>query len=196
MGFVSFLLTLIRKFCSFFSVRYLNPSFIRFTSIIIILIGIINYFIAIWTSEGGLNIYGSWAGGDYSCFYIAGKILNDFSSSKLYDFRLQSELLHSLLPSISLTSQLPYINPPFFALIFKLLSRLPYMESYFVWILLSVVMYILGFKLFWKTLNSMPSKTFQLALLLALSFETFFRKFFSGKSSAIGFLAFSLYLYF
>ncbi|MBA3037871.1 MAG: DUF2029 domain-containing protein, partial [Desulfobacterium sp.] len=176
--------------------RYLNPPFIRFTTITIIIIGVLNLFVAFYTSAGGQNVYGSWSGGDYSCFYIAGKILNN-NPSKLYDFRLQNELLHSLLPKISPTEQLPYVNPPFFAIIFKPLSCLPYMLSYFLWVLISVIIYILAFKLFWKTLESMPPETAKLALLLALSFEPFFMEnLFGGNSSVIGFFAFALYLYF
>jgi len=197
MGLFSRLFSLTRKFWSFFSDRYLNPSFIRFTTITIILITIVNLVIAFWTSTGGRNIYGSWAGGDYSGFYIAGKILSDYPPSKLYDFNLQSDLLHSLLPKISLTEYLPYVNPPFFALVFKPLHSLPYMISYFVWILISIILYIFGFTLFWKTLDSIPPKTFIAALLLALSFEPFLiEDVFGGNSSAIGFFALALFFYF
>ena len=153
--------------------------------------------IAFWTSAGGRNIYGSWAGGDYSCFYIAGKILNDHPPDKLYDFGLQSELLHFLLPKISMSEQLPYVNPPFFALIFRPLSHLPYMLSYFSWIFFSILIYVFGFKLIWKTLDSMPTGTWSVTLLLALSFEPFFMEtIFGGNSSAIGFFAIALFLYF
>ena len=197
MDFVTRLLPLTRRFWSVFSDRYLNPSFIRFTAIAIILFGILNLAIAFWTSAGGLNIYGSWAGGDYSCFYIAGKILDDHPSGELYDFRFQSELLHSLMTKISLTEELPYINPPFFALIFKPLSRLPYMVSYFVWIIVSVILYVFAFELIWKTLDSMPPKTSNISLLLALSFEPFLiETVLGGNSSAVGFVAWALFLYF
>jgi hypothetical protein len=197
MGLVSRLFSFTCKFWSFFSDRYLNPSFIRFTTITIIFITIINLAIAFWTSAGGRNIYGSWAGADYSCFYIAGKILSDYPPGKLYDFNLQADLLHSLLPEISLTEHLPYVNPPFFALIFKPLSSLPYMVSYFVWILVSIILYIFGFTLFWKTLDSIPPKTFKVALLLALSFEPFLiESVFGGNSSAMGFFACALFFYF
>jgi hypothetical protein len=197
MDFISCLFRLTRKFWSVFSARYLNLPFIRFTTITVILVGLIALVVAFWTSAGGRNIYGSWTGGDYSCFYIAGKILNDYPPSKLYDFRLQSELLHSLLPIISLTEELPYVNPPFFALIFKPLSCLPYMVSYSAWMLVSVIMYIFGFKLFWKTLDSMPQKTSNVALLLALTFEPFLiETVFGGNSSALGFFAIALSLYF
>ena len=160
-----------RKFWSVISGRYLNLSFIRFITITIILFAIINFIIAFRTSVGGRNIYGSWTGGDYSCFYIAGKILNDHPPGKLYDFHLQSKLLHSLLPKINITEKLPYVNPPFFALIFKPLSHLSFSVSYLSWIFISFLMYILGFKLLWKTLDSIPEETS--ALLLVLSFEPF-----------------------
>jgi hypothetical protein len=197
MDFASRLFLLTQKFGTVLSDRYLNPFFIRFTAITIILITIISLVIAFWTSAEGLNIYGSWTGGDYSCFYVAGKILNDYSPSKLYDFSLHSELLHSLLPNISLDKQLPYMNPPFFALIFKPLSCLPFMISYFIWILISVAMYTFGFAVFWKTLDSMPLKTFGIAILLALSYEPFLiETVLGGNSSAVGFFAYALFLYF
>lgn len=197
MGFSSRLFSLTRKFWSVFSDRYLTSPFILFTTIAIILITVINLVIAFWTSEGGRNIYSSWAGGDYSCFYIAGKILSNHPPEKLYDFSLQSDLLHSLLPEISSNEQLPFVNPPFFALIFKPLSRLPYMVSYFVWILISIVIYVFGFTLCWKTLDSIPPKTFKIALLSALAFEPFLLEtVFGGNSSAIGFFAYALFFYF
>ena len=197
MDFVSFPFPLTRKLWLVISNRYLNPPFIHFTTISIISIGILSMVIAFWTSAGGRNIYGSWAGGDYSCFYIAGKILNDHPPDKLYDFGLQSELLHFLLPEISKSEQLPYVNPPFFALIFRPLSHLPYMLSYFSWIFFSILFYVFGFRLIWKTLDSMPTGTWSVALLLALSFEPFFMEtIFGGNSSAIGFFTIALFLYF
>ena len=158
---------------------------------------ILNFVIGVWTSAGGRNIYGSWAGGDYSCFYIAGKILNEHSPSKLYDFSLHSELLHTLLPNISPTEELPYLNPPFFALIFKPLSRLPFMASYFVWSSISLILYVFAFKLFWKSLDSMPPETSNISLLFVLSFEPFIiENILGGNSSSVGFFAFALFLYF
>ena len=192
---ISFLYRLPSKLWFVISDRYLNASFIRFITITIILFAILNFIIAFQTSSGGRNIYGSWAGGDYSCFYIAGKILNDNPPGKLYDFHSQSELLHSLLPKISRTEELPYVNPPFFALIFKPLSRLPFMASYFSWVLISCFMYIFGFKLLWQTLDSIPAKTS--ALLLVLSFEPFIMEtILGGNTSIVGYLAVVLYLYF
>lgn len=197
MDFIACLFSFPRKCWFFFSGRYLNLSFIRFIAITVILIGIINIIIACWTSAGGVNIYGSWAGADYSCFYIAGKILNGQFPEKLYDFRLQSELLHSLLPAIPLTSELPYMNPPFFALIFKPLSCLPYMVSYCVWGIISIAVYVFSFKLFWKTLDLRHLRISNIALLLALSFEPFsMENIVGGNSSAVGFLACALFLYF
>jgi hypothetical protein len=71
------------------------------------------------------------------------------------------------------------------------------MVSYFIWILVSVVMYIFGFAVFWKILDSMPPQTFKIAFLLALSFEPFLIEIIlGGNSSAVGFFACALFLYF
>src|SRR6476469_6345656 len=42
--------------------------------------------------------FGSAFGGDFPAFYMAGRILNDYSADRLYDLGLQSTLYHSLQP--------------------------------------------------------------------------------------------------
>lgn len=197
MNFVFLLFSYVRKFLTFCSDRYLNPPFIRLMAITIISICILNLCIIFWTSAGGVNIFGSWMGGDYPCFYIAGKMLNDYPPQKLYDFNLHNRLLHSLFPKISSSDQIPYINPPFFALIFKPLSLLPYSLSYLIWIFISIILFLCAIKLTWKTLDSMPSELFIISLLLAFSFEPFLMEnILGGNCSALGLFALSLFLYF
>lgn len=176
--------------------RYLETQFIRFTAITFLILGFLNLIVACWTSEGGINIYGSWAGGDYSCFYVAGTILNEYSPDRLYDFGLQSQLLHSLLPKIPHNSSLPFINPPFFALLFRPLSLLPYMSSYLSWAAITIALYFSGLVLLRKTLQEIPSPAFNLAILLSLSFEPFMMEtVMGGNSSAFAFFAVALAVY-
>jgi len=186
-----------RQLVSAFLERYLNLTVIRFVAITFLVMGLLNLAIACWTSKGGRTIYGSYAGGDYSTFYIAGTILNEYPSDRLYDFGLQSKLLHSLFTDIPAKEELPFINPPFFALLFRPFSLLPYISSYLAWVAVSTSLYVAGFMLIQKTLYAIPSNASKIGLLLALSFEPFLVEcLIGGNSSAFGFFAIALALHF
>ena len=186
-----------RNRTSVFLARYLEPQVIRFVTITVLVIGSINLIIACLTIDGGRNAFGSDAGADYSCFYVAGSLLNSHPADHLYDFDLQSELYHSLLPGIPKEQEIPFVNPPFFALPFQLLSLLPYLTSYLVWIALSSVLYVAGFALIRGTLNSLPAADFKISLLVAFSFAPFLLETaFGGNSSAFGFFSVALALYY
>jgi glycosyl transferase family 87 len=187
----------IRRCCSALIGRYLEPRFIRFTAISFIIFGLLGLAVVGWNSKGGVNILGSWTGGDYACFYVAGTILNEYSADQLYDFHLQRGLLHALLPGIPATAALPFINPPFFALLFRPLALLPFSLSYLTWVVTSIILYVWGLLLIRKTLRAIPHNVSAMVLLLALSFEPFLMECaVGGNTSAFGFFAIALALYF
>jgi hypothetical protein len=187
----------IRLCCSALIGRYLKLPVIRFVAISFIIGGLLILTVACWTSKGGLNIFGSWAGGDYACFYVAGTILNEHSPDQLYDFHLQNRILHALFPRIPATAGLPFINPPFFALLFRPFALLPFTPSFLAWISASIILYVLGFSLIRKTLRSIPEDVSTVSLLLALSFEPFLMECaIGGNTSAVAFFAIALALYF
>ena len=178
-------------------VRYLDPQFIRFVSVMVLVGGLVFLTLANRTIEGGRNAFGWNAGADYSCFYVAGSLLNNYPAEQLYNFDLQSELYHALLPSVPETEELPFVNPPFFALLFRPLSLLPYLTSYLIWIALSTLFYVAGFVLLRRTLGSLPAASSTNALLLALSFFPFVLECaIGGNSSAFGFFFLALALYY
>ena len=180
-----------------FLARYLEPKFIRFVTISVLLVGLINLIIACLTIEDGRNAFGSDAGADYSCFYVAGSLLNEYEASELYIFELQSELYHALLPGVPEMQEIPFVNPPFFALPFRALSQLPFLTSYLVWIAISTFLYVSGFVLVRKSLDALPDKDFLISLLLALSFAPFLlESAFGGNSSAFGFISVTLAVFF
>ena len=180
-----------------FLARYLEPPVIRFVTITVLVMGLINLTVACLTIEDGRNVFGSDAGADYSCFYIAGSLLNDYPAEQLYDFDLQSDLYHSLLPGLPETQEIPFVNPPFFALPFRPLSLLPFLASYVVWIGLSAALYVAGFFMIRRTITSLPRASSTISLLLAISFAPFLlESAIGGNSSAFGFFAVALALYF
>ena len=151
--------------------RYLELPVIRFVTITFLIMAFVNLAVICLTQKGGMTIYGSWTGGDYSTFYVAGTILNEYPPIRLYDFQLQSRLLHSLLPNIPGTAELPFINPPFFALLFQPLSLLSFIPSFLAWVVISICLYIAGLALIRKTLLHIPANVSIITFLLAISFE-------------------------
>ena len=59
-----------------------------------VLIGLVS----ITTSQEGMTIFGTPLGADYSAFYVAGTIVQSYSTQELYHLPLQDQLYHSLLP--------------------------------------------------------------------------------------------------
>src|SRR5438270_12618415 len=68
------------------------------------------------TFNGSRTVFGQPLGADFAGFYSAGKLLNENPGERLYDFALQDELYHSILPGLGEEEKLPYVHPPFFAL--------------------------------------------------------------------------------
>ena len=177
--------------------RYLEPGVIRFVAMTFLVLGIVQVAIAFWTTDGYRIIFGSEAGGDYAAFYVAGTVLNEYRADRLYDIELQSELYHSILPDAPAEQELPYVNPPFFALLFRPLSLLSYIHSYVAWVLVSASLYIAGLVLLRKSLGPLLLPSLTMSLLLALSFAPFlFEATIGGNSSAFGFFFVALALYF
>jgi len=76
---------------------------------------------------------------DFTVFYTAATILRDGLGHQLYDERVQYEVQKKSVGQIaSRLGPLPYIHPPFEALIFLPLSWLPYPRAFAVWDLLNV----------------------------------------------------------
>src|SRR5262245_4997147 len=173
--------------------RRLNRSDIRSICLLILVIYSITLCVSFATHASGRTVFGPQLGADFGAFYIAGKIFNSVSPSRIYDRDLQRKLYPELYPSAPLGEELPYVNAPFFVLPFPLLARLEYSWAYLVWILLSLGLYISGFTLLWKKLDAMPEDAYFVALLLALSFMPFLVECLAGgQTSAFGFFCFAL----
>jgi hypothetical protein len=77
---------------------------------------------------------------DFTVFYTAATMLRSGLGHRLYDERAQYEVQEKIIGRIpSRHGPLPYIHPPFEALIFLPLSFLPYSQAFAVWDLLNVV---------------------------------------------------------
>lgn len=71
---------------------------------------------------------------DFTGLYVAGQMVRNGEGSRLYDLDLQYQLQRRFAPDVSIRhGALPYVHPPFEALLFAPLSRLPYPAAYLVW---------------------------------------------------------------
>ncbi len=71
---------------------------------------------------------------DFTAFYTAGKLLSRGQGSRLYETKLQWEVQREFAPAVAIRDgALPYIRPPFQALLFLPLAYLSYRQAFFVW---------------------------------------------------------------
>jgi hypothetical protein len=76
---------------------------------------------------------------DFSNFYTAGKIVQTGQRGRLYDLTWQTQVQSSFSEAAALRNRaLPYMRPPFEALLFWPLSYLPYERAYAAWALLNI----------------------------------------------------------
>jgi len=78
---------------------------------------------------------------DFSNFYTAGKIVQAGLGDRLYDLRLQTQVQNQFSEGSALNNRaLPYMRPPFEALLFWPLSYLPFPRAYTIWVLFSIAL--------------------------------------------------------
>jgi glycosyl transferase family 87 len=173
--------------------RRLNRPYIQFICLLVLAVYLVAFVVSFATSAAGRTVFGPYLGADFGAFYIAGRIFNTHSPDRIYDAQLHDQLYQEQFPGAPPDSHLPYANAPFFVLPFTVLARLPYPSAYLSWVVLSLVLYVAGFALIWKTLDGIPRDARFIALLLALSFMPFLVECLAGgQTSAVGFFCLAL----
>jgi hypothetical protein len=175
--------------------RRLNRQYVQHICLIILVVISLTLGISFATQKSGRTSFGPFLGADFAAFYDAGSIFNSYPAERIYDRGLHREFYQRLFPSAPADSELPYVNAPFFILPFPLLARLPYQWAYFMWVLISIGLYVAGLKLLWGTQDAMPKSTWTTSLLLGLSFMPFLVECLAGgQTSAFGFFWLALAL--
>ncbi|WP_085904547.1 glycosyltransferase family 87 protein [Kiloniella majae] len=96
------------------------------------------YLFTILYSQGLITASGSVIGGDFLAFYTGGAFFNQGILEKAYSIKSglffpdQEEFQRALI-SNDLTGYAPFINPPFMAIFYSPLARLPYLYAFFLW---------------------------------------------------------------
>jgi hypothetical protein len=174
--------------------RRLERDKVRFVCFAILAMNLVLAAVSFMTFDGTATLLGPAPGIDFAGFYTAGKILNQYPPHRLYDFELQDAVFHQLLPALPPEEKLPFVYPPFFALVFRPLALMPYLWACLAWMLIQAALYLAGLAVIWRHREAFPAAERSTALLLALSFGPFIECWLSGQTSACGFAAMALAL--
>jgi alpha-1,2-mannosyltransferase len=177
--------------------QWLERDKVRFVCGAVLGMALLLSAVSFATFDGHATAFGPPLGADFAGFYAAGTVLNEYPPDQLYDFDVQDQTYHRILPGAPPEEKLPYVYPPFFSLLFRPLALLPYAWAYAVWLSLSVGLCLAALALMRTGLAAIPRGEWATILLLALSFEPVVLEcWFGGQTSAFGLLALALALYF
>lgn len=176
--------------------KRLSRESLRFASGAFVAIGVVLLTVSFATAVNRWTVFGTPLGPDFTAMYVAGTVLNEHGADELYNFRLQDELRHELVPRLAPTDRLPYLYAPWFAPLWRPLALLPYETAYAVWLVLGLALYAGGFRLLAGACSNLDRRDAFTALLVGLSFEPFlFECWINGQVSTIPFFAVCLSLW-
>jgi hypothetical protein len=129
---------------------------------------------------------------DFVQLYSVGRILQEYPADELYDYRLQQKLFRELNP-LQEGSYGPSPYPPFVAVLFRQMARLPYFPAYLLWISISLLLYLLGLTVMTGMFLDGDPVHRSLVFCVALGFHPFIiGTMINGQLSAVGFLSLAL----
>jgi len=99
---------------------------------------------------------------DFIYFYGIGRIANEYPLSKLYDYGLQLKVFNQIYP-VHDGAYGPSPYPPFVALCFSLLARIPIVGAFLIWAAVSLALYIAGIAAIAR--DSFPKQPLKLSLV-------------------------------
>jgi hypothetical protein len=172
----------------------------------------LGWLISLALGSGNTDAAGHLIGTDFVAFYSAGKIVSSGQQASLYDLELARQIQQPLYGAPSDNFN-PYLNPPFYALLFVPFSYIPYPWSPILWMLVSLGMGWLGLRLiskehaggrFYLTLTWLPAfsaisfgqNAFLSLLLMGLVFWFWRREKFFWAGLAAGLLLYKPQLVF
>jgi hypothetical protein len=140
------------------------------------------------TAEERFTRFGTALLPDFTAMYVAGTVLNEHGPARLYDFALQDELRHELVPALAADDRLPYLYAPWFACVWRGLAAWPYERAALAWVLVSVGLMLGGFFCLRRVCPEFSRRDWLLVVLLGVSFEPhLFECLANGQVSAIPF---------
>ncbi len=127
----------------------------------------------LWLNHKAGSFLKSFQPVDFTYLYGIGRIVDEFSFARLYDYTLQLKIFNQIYPLSGEHTYGPSPYPPFVALFFSPFARLPFMSAYLIWVCISLVLYLAGIAVSVKGL--FPKEGFKTSLIFcyALGFYPF-----------------------
>lgn len=126
---------------------------------------------------------------DFTIFYSAGLMVRQGLAHQLYNDAEQSRVQKSFAPAVEIRrGPLPYMHPPFEALIFAPLTFLPYPAAYAVWDLFNLGMLALAPVLLRQSVPVLGRQPWVVWLLAELAFFPVFMALLQGQDVILLFL--------
>lgn len=145
--------------------------------------------------QGGL---GQIIGGDFIMFYSTGLLYEDNPAS-IYDYDQQAKIQQQLVNPTVLPGLNPYMNPPYVAQVYGLLTKLPLEWSFIAWTALMIFFAILSIMVLIKIIPSEVKNnglTRTQFIVLIMSFFPFIESLQAGQNSGVTLLLITCLVYF
>ena len=123
---------------------------------------------------------------DFTSFYGAGKILRDGHAAELYDFHTQQKTQAEFSSNADIRKgPLPYIHPPYEALLFVPLTFLPYTAAFAVWECLNLLILFLICRLLRDDIGGLRALPLWQMVVLCLAFFPVLANFHQGQDAVL-----------
>jgi hypothetical protein len=123
---------------------------------------------------------------DFSVFYTAGTILRHGLGNRIYDRQLQFKVQQSFTGPVPFRrGPLPFIHPPFEAIIFAPLTLLPYAPAFLLWGGLTALALLAVFMVLRRSVPTLQCVPPWKAFMVALAFYPVFVCFLQGQDSIL-----------
>jgi len=130
---------------------------------------------------------------DFTIYYCAGTMVRTGLGYDLYNDAEQYKVQRRFAPDVAIRQDaLPYFHPPFEALIFAPLTRLPYIRAFIAWDLLNVVVLVVVAFLFSDDISRHDSHSWAVWVLAGFAFFPIFLTLLQGQDSIVLLLVYTL----
>jgi Glycosyltransferase family 87 len=132
---------------------------------------------------------------DFTIFYAAARMVRAGQSSVLYNLPAESQAQEAFAPNVRIRqAALPYMHPPFEALLFVPFTFLAYVPAYLLWSLLNGMMVFACIMLLRRQFVEIGSLPLALVVLAATGFLPIIRGIIQGQDSSLLLLLFVIAL--
>jgi hypothetical protein len=156
----------------------------------LLLIGLWGGAAVLLTTPGLIARNGQPKGGDFVHFWTMGRLVHEGQAAALYDAAAYDALVARELPAAAGLHYLP-VYAPQTALLFEPLGALPYLTAWFIWTILTLVVYAACVWVVWRECRNLREWG-RLTTVLALAFPPLWYLVLDGQTSAILLAAFVL----